>query len=130
MFDPLYGITVSSGVPTIAVPNTFNVTVTKNDIASTIIPNIVSTLVINDGISAEWRSLSSVPGAICAHEVATAVSDPLCDWTDVSSIATLVDNDFTFNSTYTARIPNPPLETSYVDTYVQYMNGPITILYQ
>ncbi|MBX9809184.1 hypothetical protein K2X92_02220 [Candidatus Gracilibacteria bacterium] len=130
IFDPLYGITINSGTPTIAVPNTFNVTVTKNDISSTIVPNIISTLLINDGISAEWRSLSSMPAAICAHEVGTAWSNDLCDWTDVSSIATSIDTDFTFVGTYTARIPNPPPETSHIDSYVHYTIGPYDILYK
>ncbi len=129
VFDPLYTASTSTATPIIGVPNTFTTTVVKNDAASTIIPNIISTMLIGDGSNAEWRTLSSTPAAQCIHDPFTPITHPLCDWDGVSSIATQTGSDFTFLATYTGLIPTPPLESTELKTYIHYNNG-TDILYK
>lgn len=125
----MYEALVDASDPIVVnTPYTFATTITKNDIATTITPTIITTLQIGDGSSAEWRDLSSAPPAFrCANYPTSIATDPLCDWSSVSSIATLSVSDFSFTGTYTTWLSST--DTTDIETYIYYRNSGIDILY-
>jgi hypothetical protein len=119
-FDPPYTATITSLRPVIGAVNTFSGVVTGN--IAGINPTIISTLQIEDGSKAEWKNLGSTPPATCTNIPSDYSSPipPLCDWSGVSSIATMTASDFTFTGTYHKLIPTPPQEKTTVKTYIYY----------
>lgn len=128
-FVPMYEALVDASDPIVVnTPYTFATTITKNDTATTITPTIITTLQIGDGSSAEWRDLSSAPPVFqCANYPTSIATDPLCDWSSVSSIATLSVSDFSFTGTYTNWLSST--DTTGIETYIYYRNSGIDILY-
>lgn len=137
IFDPLFTATISapSGIPAvIGTPYTFFTTVWGSD--PIIIPTIVSTMFINDGMQSEWKNLISTPNFDCVEWQTTNISwDNLCTrWEGTafknrSSIATKSNSSFYLTGTYLGNIPNPDLEGTSIETYIYYQTGLINILY-
>jgi hypothetical protein len=130
IFDPLFTATISSADTPIAnTPHTFETTVTKNDPTTMITPTIIATMRIGDGATAEWRSLSSSPAAICSNYPLTITANHLCDWSSASVIATRSAIPFAYTGTYTTWLPDAPGETTTMTGYIYYNNGISDILY-
>jgi hypothetical protein len=120
-FEPPFTATVISAPPIIGQVTTFSGIVTGN--IANITPTIISTFQIGDGIKAEWRSLGSIPTATCTN-IPSNYSSPissLCDWSGVSSIATMTGSDFSFTGKYMMNMwyTATPENTS-VKTYIYY----------
>jgi hypothetical protein len=94
---------------------------------TTIIPTIITTMLIGDGSAAEWRSLSSSPIEECSNYPFTLTTDPLCDWPGVSSISTISVSDFAYTGTYIRWVSNT--DTTTLGGYIYYNNGASDILY-
>lgn len=94
---------------------------------TSIIPTIIPTMLIGDGSAAEWRSLSSSPIEECSNYPFTLATDALCDWSGVSSIATLSSSDFAYTGTYTTWLPDT--DTTTIGGYIYYNNGTSDVLY-
>ena len=128
-FAPLFVSTISTlHAPVINTPHTFETAVTTN-IPTTLTPTIITTMQIGDGSSAEWRSLTSAPSAACSNYPFTNTTYFLCDWSGVSSIATVSSSDFAYTGTYTTWLPDAAGETTTMTGYVYYNNGSSDILY-
>ncbi len=130
-FLPLFTASTSSPNPPIVwVPNLFLTTVTQYS-PTAIVPTILATLKIWTGDSADWRTLSSSPVAICTNYPLDAGSNNLCDWNDsyVSSIATSTGTSFTFTGTYTTWALFTVSEPTVLKNYIYYQSGGTEILY-
>jgi hypothetical protein len=128
-FVALFTATVSTpDAPIVNTPHTFEIGVVKNG-TTIIIPTIITTMQIGDGSDAEWRSLSSVPIAKCSNYPFTIATDPICDWSNISSIATISATPFTSTGTYTTWLPDAPSEPTTMTGYIYYRNGTSDVLY-
>ncbi len=128
-FVPLFASSVSSSDPPIInTPNTFEMSVVQNS-TTVIIPTIITTMQIGDGSDAEWRSLGSTPTAKCSNYPFTIATDPICDWSNISSIATISATPFTSTGTYTTWLPDAPSEPTTMTGYIYYRNGTSDVLY-
>lgn len=84
---------------------------------------------IGDGSMAEWRSLTSSPIANCSNYPLTLTTDTLCDWSNVSSIATTSVSGFAYTGTYTTWLPDAPSELTTMTGYIYYKYGATDVLY-
>ena len=127
-FAPLFTAGVASGTPIVNTPHTFQTIVVTNRTTS-ITPTIITTMQIGDGTSAEWRSLSSSPVAICSNYPLTLSTNTLCDWSGVSVIATNSASDFAYTGTYVTWLPSATTDTTTMTGYVYYTTLGRDILY-
>lgn len=130
-FSALYTASVDSNIaPVIGTPYSFWVTLTGSH--PSIVPTIISTLIIGDGSKSVWKNLSSDPLTKCTSWFPDAMPPTLCEWIGFrkSAIATERNSSFTFTGTYVGDIANPDLEGSSINSYIYYQTGTITILYR
>jgi hypothetical protein len=126
-FTPLFTAAVATAdTPIVNTPHTFETDVSTHK-TTTIIPTIITTMLIGDGSAAEWRSLSSSPTQVCSNYPFTLTTDPLCDWSGVSSIATPSVSDFAYTGTYIRWVSST--DTTTLGGYIYYNNGVSDILY-
>ncbi len=128
-FVPLFTSSISSTDPPIVnTPHTFEMNIVRNG-STAIVPTLITTMQIWDGSSAEWRSLSSAPAAKCSNYPFTLATDPICDWNNLSSIATISSTPFVSTGTYTTWLASPVSEATTMTGYIYYSNGLSDILY-
>ena len=130
IFKPIYRSSINPWSPTIGTPNTFTVTLSKDDPSTTVTPDSIHTLKIAGWANAEWRNISGSPAENCVNYPDTYNPNPLCDWSSVSSIAITTSSPISFTGTYTTLIPNPPLESTHIDSYIHYNDGGTEVLYK
>ncbi len=130
IFNAIYTASVSAVGPIIGIPHTFSTTVIKNDVTSTIIPDIISTMQIGPWLFSTWESIASLPVETCTH--ITFPINSLCDWSGIwlTEIATPASSSFVFTGTYSSLLPIPPLETTSLNSYIHYVLAGKDILYQ